>query len=181
MWDWGATLSGEEAGTGSQQAGLPVPKKPRRWDLQAAKGPLVRGTKSHAQAVAVEIARGDESSLRELDDGKFTPTSRRPKESRRTLVEDLIIRATGSLYPLTTFKIRCAAACLKRAGYRAAAGYLGEAKAGHIRAKAPWTDDLHQEMKDCTGHASEGLVSPPGPRRCASAWRPRRRSGATVA
>ena len=68
-------------------------------------------------------------ALLELEEGKLAPSSRGPKKSRLSFVEDLILTGTGGLYPLTVFRIRAGAACLKRGGYRAAAGYLGDAEA----------------------------------------------------
>ena len=83
----------------------PGPKKPRRWDLQDARKTGLRGSRPLAMAAAAEIAGGDEESLRELDGGKLAPSSRKPKEARRAFVEDLTVLATGSLDPLTPYRL----------------------------------------------------------------------------
>ena len=111
--------------------GSRVPRKPRRRDLQVVASGRGRGSRAAALAAASELAGGDTGALLELEEGKPAPSSRGPKKARLSFVEDLILNATGGLYPLTVFRIRAGAACLKRGGYRAAAGYLGEAKQGH--------------------------------------------------
>ena len=70
-------------------------------------------------------------------------------DSKRKLIEFLILNAAGGLYPLDPHKLQCGAACLLGAGYRAPVGYLSEAKEAHVRRGWPWTDALQLDLKDC--------------------------------
>ena len=81
-------------------------------------------------------------------------------ESKRKLIEFLILHAAGSLYPLDPYKRQCGAAGLLGAGYRAPVGYLSEAKKEHIRRGCSWSDTLQLELKDCIRACMRGLGPP---------------------
>ena len=161
-----------EAGAGGEKrkdvtadnpgAGRATAKRPKRWDIQEVAAPR-RGQAAVARQAAGAIGDGGAEGLailEALERDKVAPTTRGVKASKKKLVEDLIIRADGGPYPLTTHRVKCAAASLKHAGYRGAAGYLGEAKQGHILEGNAWTVQLALELKDSVRSCLRGIGPP---------------------
>ena len=132
------------------------PLVPRRKDAPKV---MQYGRGSAARADNVQQ---DAQAVRRLVRGKIAKSS---IGAARTRAEWWPARAKVrgvTPFPLTPNKVRLAAALLKQAGYRSAAGYLCGAKRRHIEEGHPWDPQLALEFADCCRSVRRGLGPPKG-------------------
>ena len=121
----GASSSGAQAG----ELGEGEPEEdPARWDLQEiVKAPPASQAKAKATALSPELLA---EWLVRLAEREFAVTSVGPKAAKLRLMEWLLEKGDGGVYPLTPHRIRVGAACLLPGSYRSAAGRARACKPG---------------------------------------------------
>ena len=98
--------------------------------------------------------------LARLSDREFAVTTMGPKFAKLRLMEGLLQKAVGQVYPLTRDGIRAGAACLLSGNYRSAAGYLSELKQEHIRKDCVWNDTLQLAIREAVRGCTRGMGPP---------------------
>ena len=121
-----ASSSGPAAMAVGAVAPPPAARPPGRWDLQALAQPA-KASQAAAKATAEDPARLA-AWLVKLAEREFAPTSVGPKAAKLRLMEWLVEKGDGGVYPLTPTRVRIGAACLLSGNYRSAPGYLSELK-----------------------------------------------------
>ena len=121
------------------------------------KAPPASQAKAKATALSPELLVG---WLVRLAEREFAVTSVGPKAAKLRLMEWLLEKGDGGVYPLTPHRIRVGAACLLSGNYRSAPGYLSELKQEHVRREWSWSEALALTMRGCCRACMRGLGPP---------------------
>ncbi len=148
-WHVATTGSAEQSSSSSPPAAH-ASGHPRRDDIQPRRNPRKR--KLEPDTVT--------DALRRLDEGKYTPSSRRSVKARVAWWQREARRLGTKPWPLTKGSLRIAAAALKAGAFRSASQYLYCLKKTHIRKGHAWNVSLGVEMLDCIRSCTRGIGPP---------------------
>ena len=148
--------------------GEPDPRRGTRFDPEPAAGsrrdiqrvqPPPKASSAVAKATAENPALLQEW-LDLLAVREFAANTHGPKLAKLRLMEWVIGKARGAVYPLNRDRIKVAAACLLSGGYRSAAGYLSEIQQEHIRKDCEWNESLQLAIREAVRGCNRGLGPP---------------------
>ncbi len=156
---------GVEAG---QEGAWPAPTTPLgdltrrpRGDKKRGRDPVRPGDKSgDTKGKGLDDADEDGAAIVELDSDKLANSSRQSTNAR---LEWWCKRAGArrlAPFPITPYKLKLAAALLKKSRFRSAQTYLRAVKKEHMRRGHEWSAAHQVELMDCIRSCERGLGPP---------------------
>ena len=141
---------------------LPPPTIPISERLQVKKKKQRRGRKRKLDDINKLLQKGEDITA-EFEKKFMADSSRGPKESRCTLVAEILTKISDKNRPtpVTTKSLKTLSALMWKAGYKSIDMYLAEAKQMHVEHGHEWTQLLDFVYKKCKTGASRNR----GPRK----------------